>query len=289
MSRTEIEDERRLETTSCAVLSLNWQNALGSEVKYRRENTTHEVIATRERSEVHAVLAIYDGRPRMIFWKLREKDPSFSTLSLRERHELSRTSHNWQVARATSNACNFAQLNRRPACLQLAPIHDKNKHGTQLTASVPQRGSINARRSCLRLFHMQIRLTRDCRARKTHICRRRRVTQGYARIPRLGNYVTIVARRVNKSYLPLIEAKNVRIARAHTHVSRRLLAPHCRVVASARHRHLGSIVASTTSAENTRETLAVKISSKNWALKKSTNHKWIKRYNIYLINYIIFT
>lgn len=41
-----------------------------------------------------------------------------------------------------------------------------------------------------------------------------------ARSTRLGNYVTIVARRINKSYLPLIEAKNVKIARAHTHVSR---------------------------------------------------------------------
>ena len=37
---------------------------------------------------------------------------------------------------------------------------------------------------------------------------------------RLENYVTIVARHVNKGYLPLIEAKNVRIARAHTHVTR---------------------------------------------------------------------
>lgn len=62
---------------------------------------------------------------------------------------------------------------------------------------------------------------------------------------RLVNYVTIVERRVNKGYLPLIEAKNVRIARTHTHASRyvlrRLLAPNRRAMALARGRHLGSI------------------------------------------------
>lgn len=68
-------------------------------------------------------------------------------------------------------------------------------------------------------------------------------TSGYARIACLGNYVTIVARLVNKGNLPLIEAKNVRIARAHTHVTpRRLLDADCRAMAPARARHLGSIV-----------------------------------------------
>lgn len=62
---------------------------------------------------------------------------------------------------------------------------------------------------------------------------------------RLVNYVTIVERRVNKGYLPLIEAKNVRIARTHTHASRyvlrKLLASNRRAMALARGRHLGSI------------------------------------------------
>lgn len=51
------------------------------------------------------------------------------------------------------------------------------------------------------------------------VSRGRRGRRIRGRAARLGNYVTIVERRVNKGYLPLIEAKNVRIARTHTHVT----------------------------------------------------------------------